>query len=95
MLNTYDSILNEKNSCILSDEVSFAEVESERMSHANVVGQGNFIRINISSPSVFWSSLSAFFTDVDRRMLSQIVERWGGLSDELKRAVLRVVGSGR
>ena len=31
------------------------------------------------------------FTDVDRRMLSQIVEIWGGLSDELKRAVLRVV----
>jgi hypothetical protein len=33
-------------------------------------------------------------TDVDRRILSQIVERWGGLSDELKRAVLAVVGSG-
>jgi hypothetical protein len=33
------------------------------------------------------------FADVDRRMLSQIVERWGELSDELKRAVLRVVGS--
>jgi hypothetical protein len=33
------------------------------------------------------------FTDVDRRMLSQIVERWGGLSEELKRAVLAVVGS--
>jgi hypothetical protein len=32
--------------------------------------------------------------DVDRRMLSQIVERWGDLSDELKRAVLAVVGSG-
>ena len=31
-------------------------------------------------------------TDEDRRMLSQIVERWGGLSDELKRAVLAVVG---
>ena len=31
-------------------------------------------------------------TDVDRRMLSQIVERWGSLSDELKRVVLRVVG---
>jgi len=30
--------------------------------------------------------------DVDRQMLSQIVERWGDLSDELKRAVLRVVG---
>ena len=32
------------------------------------------------------------FPDVDRRMLSQIVERWGSLSDELKRAVLAVVG---
>jgi hypothetical protein len=32
------------------------------------------------------------FTDVDRRMLSQIVERWGDLSEELKRAVLAVVG---
>ena len=31
------------------------------------------------------------FPDVDRRMLSQIVERWGGLSDELKRGVLEVV----
>jgi hypothetical protein len=29
--------------------------------------------------------------DEDRRMLSHIVERWGGLSDELKRAVLAVV----
>jgi hypothetical protein len=30
--------------------------------------------------------------DSDRRMLSQIVETWGSLSEELKRAVLRVVG---
>ena len=30
--------------------------------------------------------------DSDRQMLTQIVERWGDLSDELKRAVLRVVG---
>ena len=29
--------------------------------------------------------------DSDRRMLSQIVERWGDLSEELKRAVLAVV----
>ena len=28
----------------------------------------------------------------DRQILSQIVQRWGGLSDELKRAALRVVG---
>ena len=33
-------------------------------------------------------------TDVDRRMLSQIVERWGGLSDELKRAELAATGTG-
>ena len=32
------------------------------------------------------------FTGIDRRMLSQIVERWSELSDELKRAVLAVVG---
>jgi hypothetical protein len=28
----------------------------------------------------------------DRQMLARIVERWGSLSDELKRAVLRVAG---
>ena len=33
-------------------------------------------------------------TDTDRLMLSQIVERWGDLSDDLKRVVLAVVGSG-
>ena len=31
----------------------------------------------------------------DRQILSQIVQRWGSLSKELKRAVLRVVGSDR
>ena len=30
--------------------------------------------------------------DSDRRMLARIVERWGSLSEELKRAVVRVVG---
>ena len=30
-------------------------------------------------------------TDADRQMLTQIVERWGSLSEELKSAVLRVV----
>gem|GEM_PF-1852486 len=32
------------------------------------------------------------FSGKDRQMLTQIVKRWGSLSDELKRAVLRVVG---
>ena len=31
-------------------------------------------------------------SDSDRRMLSQIVERWEDLSDDMKRAVLAVVG---
>jgi len=35
-----------------------------------------------------WTQIS----DEDRQQLSQIVQRWGSLSDELKRAVLRVVG---
>jgi hypothetical protein len=30
--------------------------------------------------------------DIDRCMLSQIVEKWGILNDDLKRAVLAVVG---
>ena len=34
------------------------------------------------------------FSGKDRQMLTQIVERWGSLSDELKKAVLRVVGVG-
>ena len=33
-------------------------------------------------------------TDEDRQLLTRIVERWGTTSDELKRAVLRVVGDG-
>jgi hypothetical protein len=35
-----------------------------------------------------WTQISG----EDRQMLTRIVERWGSLSDELKRAVLRVVG---
>jgi hypothetical protein len=30
--------------------------------------------------------------DSDRQQLARIVERWGSLSEELKRAILRVVG---
>ena len=32
------------------------------------------------------------FSGKDRQMLTQIVKRWGSLSDEIKRALLRVVG---
>ncbi|MAL86797.1 MAG: hypothetical protein CMI23_10650 [Opitutae bacterium] len=40
-------------------------------------------------------ALTEILTEIsgtDRQQLSQIVKRWGSLSDELKRAVLRVVG---
>ena len=39
-----------------------------------------------------WTQIWTHFSGEDRQMLSHIVERWGSLSDELKRAVLRVVG---
>jgi hypothetical protein len=31
-------------------------------------------------------------TDSDRQMLTRVVKRWGSLSEELREAVLRVVG---
>ena len=40
-------------------------------------------------------ALTEILTEIsgtDRQMLSQIVKRWGSLSEELKSAVLRVVG---
>ncbi len=43
-------------------------------------------------PKEQWTQIWTHFSDEDRQMLSQIVDRWGSLSDELKRAVLRVVG---
>ena len=40
-------------------------------------------------------ALTEILTEIsgtDRQILTQIVQRWGNLSEELKRAVLRVVG---
>ena len=39
-----------------------------------------------------WTQIWTQISDEDRQQLSQIVQRWGSLSDELKRAVLRVLG---
>jgi hypothetical protein len=39
-----------------------------------------------------WTQIWTHFSGEDRQMLTQIVERWGSLSEELKRAVIRVVG---
>ena len=46
------------------------------------------------SPEALTQKLT-HFSDEDRQMLTQIVQRWGSLSNELKRAVLRVVGYSR
>ena len=39
-----------------------------------------------------WTQIWTQISDEDRQMLTHIVQRWGSLSDELKRAVLRMVG---
>ena len=39
-----------------------------------------------------WTQIWTQISDEDRQQLSQIVQRWGGLSEEIKEAVLRVVG---
>ena len=57
------------------------------------VGEGTFVNKRDSAHST--EALIKILTnlpDSDRQMLTRIVERWGSLSDELKRAVLRVVG---
>ena len=47
--------------------------------------------VSVYSPEALIKILTNL-TNEDRRMLARIVERWGNLSEELKEAVLRVVG---
>jgi len=51
--------------------------------------------VNIKDSEFPIEALIEILTEIsgtDRQMLTQIVKRWGSLSEELKRAVLRVVG---
>ena len=51
--------------------------------------------VNIKDSDFSVEALIKILTNIsgtDRQMLTQIVQRWGSLSDELKQAVLRVVG---
>jgi hypothetical protein len=51
--------------------------------------------VNIKDSDFLPEALIKILTNIsgtDRQMLTQIVERWSSLSEELKRAVLRVVG---
>ncbi len=54
-------------------------------------GAGESTPVNKRGKELSAEALTHILTnlsDSDRRMLSQIVERWGELSEELKRAVL-------
>jgi hypothetical protein len=51
--------------------------------------------VSIKDSEFSIEALTEILTEIsgtDRQQLSQIVQRWGSLSDELKRAILRVVG---
>ena len=51
--------------------------------------------VNMQDSEFPVEALTEILTEIsgtDRQMLTQIVKRWGNLSDEIKRAVLRVVG---
>ena len=51
--------------------------------------------LNIKDSEFSVEALTEILTEIsgtDRHMLSQIFQRWGSLSEELKRAVLAVVG---
>ena len=51
--------------------------------------------VNIEDSDFPVEALIKILTEIsgaDRQMMTQIVKRWGSLSEELKKAVLRVVG---
>ena len=51
--------------------------------------------VSIKDSGLSTEALTEILTEIsgaDRQMLARIVQRWGSLSDELKKAVLRVVG---
>ena len=52
----------------------------------------NFYEFALFVKYILTNKSTTHFSGKDRQMLTRIVERWGDLSDELKEAVLRVVG---
>ena len=51
--------------------------------------------VSIKDSEFSVEALTEMLTEIsgtDRQILTRIVQKWGSLSDELKRAVLRVVG---
>ena len=62
------------------------------ITHAHLLPLGEVVR-NLPDEGAL-SKILTNLPDSDRQLLTRIVERWGGLSEELKRAVFRVMGSG-
>ena len=67
-------------------------VEVAGIEPAGAVGSTPASKRNLAHSPEALIKILTNLTDADRQMLSQIVERWGSLSEELKRAVLRVMG---
>ena len=74
---------------ILETLVEVAGIEPEAPCTETLVN----IKDSEFSPEVLIKILTEI-SGTDRQMLTRIVQRWGTLSDELKSAVLRVVGQG-
>jgi len=61
------------------------------------VGVGLSIPVNKRDEELSPEALTEILTEIfgeDSQILARILERWGSLSDELKKAVLRVCGVG-
>ena len=59
------------------------------------VGVGRSIPANKRDEELSPEAMTEILTEIfgeDSQILARILERWGSLSDELKKAVLRVVG---
>ena len=67
--------------------VEVAGIEPAREGDSTPANKG----ASVYSPEALIKILTNL-TDEDRRVLARIVERWGSLIEELKEAVLRVVG---
>ena len=67
-------------------------VEVAGIEPAGAVGSTPASKRNLAHSPEALIKILTNLTDEDRRMLARIVERWESLSDELKEAVLRVMG---
>lgn len=68
---------------------SYRKLTDKIYMDSNLLPVGEVIR-NLSDEGPLTEILTEI-SGTDRQMLSQIVQRWSSLSEELKRAVLRII----